>query len=201
MAVSVTHATTASGTDAGTGEIHKAQWNAAHTLTGFGAGTSNPGSPSTGDLYFRTDLGLLIYYDGTRWLTVNQFREPMASEPVSLASHSVTGDTVGRLSPWHTTYDIWLEDFYSTTLVVTTNDGTKFWTVTLDKRDAANAATTIVSYNTSADTPSQWTTRKTAIGALLSPSTYKALNTVVTKTSTPGNIIAVTSLAYRLVIT
>jgi hypothetical protein len=31
----ITHATVATGTDAGTGEIHKAEWNADHTLTGF----------------------------------------------------------------------------------------------------------------------------------------------------------------------
>lgn len=33
--MSITHATTAVGTDAGTGEIHKAQWNAAHTGADF----------------------------------------------------------------------------------------------------------------------------------------------------------------------
>lgn len=34
MAVTVTHATVATGTDAGTGEIHKAEWNAGHTVSG-----------------------------------------------------------------------------------------------------------------------------------------------------------------------
>ena len=32
----ITHATTAVGTDAGTGEIHKAEWNAEHLITGLG---------------------------------------------------------------------------------------------------------------------------------------------------------------------
>ena len=31
--MSITHATTATGTDAGTGDIHKAEWNATHTVT------------------------------------------------------------------------------------------------------------------------------------------------------------------------
>lgn len=35
--MNITHTTTASGTDAGTGEIHKAQWNEAHTVTGTDA--------------------------------------------------------------------------------------------------------------------------------------------------------------------
>lgn len=34
MAVTVTHTTVATGTDAGNGEIRKAEWNEAHTLTG-----------------------------------------------------------------------------------------------------------------------------------------------------------------------
>lgn len=34
MAISITHATVAVGTDAGNGEIRKAQWNEAHTVTG-----------------------------------------------------------------------------------------------------------------------------------------------------------------------
>jgi hypothetical protein len=34
VAISVTHTTVATGTDAGNGEIRKAQWNEAHTVTG-----------------------------------------------------------------------------------------------------------------------------------------------------------------------
>lgn len=34
MAISVTHATLATGTDAGNGEIRKSHWNAAHVITG-----------------------------------------------------------------------------------------------------------------------------------------------------------------------
>ena len=31
-------------------------------------GAAFPASPTTGDVYFRTDLGEWYYYDGTRWL-------------------------------------------------------------------------------------------------------------------------------------
>lgn len=34
MTLSITHATVASGADSGSGEIHKAEWNAAHIITG-----------------------------------------------------------------------------------------------------------------------------------------------------------------------
>src|SRR5690242_7883896 len=37
------------------------------------AGSSFPGSPATNDLYYRTDRAKLYYYDGTRWLTVEEY--------------------------------------------------------------------------------------------------------------------------------
>src|SRR5688572_13447523 len=41
--------------------------------SGYDEGTSFPGSPSTDDKYYRTDLNLLCVYDGTRWLTTQQY--------------------------------------------------------------------------------------------------------------------------------
>ena len=35
----------------------------------WNAGTSFPASKATGDRYFRTDLGMEFYWDGTRWVT------------------------------------------------------------------------------------------------------------------------------------
>ncbi len=45
----VTHATVATGTDAGTGEIHKAEWNAGHTITFVGAKATNTAGTSIAD--------------------------------------------------------------------------------------------------------------------------------------------------------
>lgn len=36
-----------------------------------GAGTSFPTSPSTNDVFFRTDLGILFCYNGTNWISVS----------------------------------------------------------------------------------------------------------------------------------
>jgi hypothetical protein len=37
------------------------------------AGAVFPGAPATGAVHFRTDLGLLCYWDGARWLTVQEY--------------------------------------------------------------------------------------------------------------------------------
>jgi hypothetical protein len=35
---------------------------------GIDSGTSFPASPGTGDIFYRTDLREIAYYDGTRWV-------------------------------------------------------------------------------------------------------------------------------------
>lgn len=39
---------------------------------GYDEGSSFPGSPATGDKFYRTDRNILYFYDGTRWLTVDE---------------------------------------------------------------------------------------------------------------------------------
>jgi hypothetical protein len=40
--------------------------------SGYPEATSFPGSPTTGDKLYRTDRNILYFYDGTRWLTVDE---------------------------------------------------------------------------------------------------------------------------------
>jgi len=40
-------------------------------------GTSFPASPASGDLAYRTDLGMLFFYDGTRWVSEQVFLTPV----------------------------------------------------------------------------------------------------------------------------
>lgn len=34
----------------------------------FRVGTSNPSNPKTGEIYFNTSTGYLVYYNGTNWV-------------------------------------------------------------------------------------------------------------------------------------
>jgi len=112
--------------DSGTSE-----WVAAAPATGDGipAGTSFPGSPTTGDLFRRTDLERLVYrYDGTRWLTEQTF---------TLQGPSRNGDTASPYdyhAPAHSPFPqpengIYVERYVGNAYVVTTNNGSNYWKV------------------------------------------------------------------------
>lgn len=161
---------------------------------GISSGTGQPGGPASGDLFFRTDLGLMTYYNGTRWLTVNQYSLPLANDTV-LQPFSANGQPQYS-APWGGVYDLWLEHWYATTSVATTNDGTKYWTCVLEN----NSGTDIATFNTSADTASTATFHTVTIGALLGTS-VKWVQTNITKTSTPGTLVLFSHVSYRLVIT
>jgi hypothetical protein len=97
-------------------------------------------------------------------------------------------------------YDIAVGTFHSSTFVLTTNDGSHFWTCALSKTTAGNTPTSIGSFTTAADTASNWTARATAINATVVAATYKVLQIDVTKTSTPGNLYFDFQVDWRLVI-
>lgn len=79
MTVSLKHSTTATGTDAGNGEIAKAQWNEEHALTGTpntllafdGAGDAAEVTPPAGDLVGTT---------ATQTLTNKTLTSPVITE-------------------------------------------------------------------------------------------------------------------------
>jgi hypothetical protein len=158
---------------------------------GYDEGTSFPGSPSTDDKFYRTDRNLLYFYDGTRWLTVQQYQIALTPLSAFPANKSVTtADVISGVPMYSGGYDFWMEDFICTTFVVTTNDGTKFWTVSLKKEAVAGGGATAItnfSTGTAPDTPSQWTNHTVAIDALLGTN-IAFLSVDITKTSTPGNI-------------
>jgi hypothetical protein len=164
----------------------------------WNSGTANP-TGATGDRYWRTDLGLEIYYDGTRWLTTQLFREPFGT------GNTVTPDTVGtalgRMAPWGTAYDLWLVSWDTTTYVATTNDGTKYWTLTLAKVVANDTPTNIDQYTTAADTVNSWTHHRRALGVSYVAATYFEIFMTGAKTSTPGGLYWGGALEYRLIVT
>lgn len=210
--VTFTDITTNNASTSKHGYLKKLDNNAAHFMDGTGAwstpsgsgtslnpGTSFPGSPSTNDLCFRTDRGILYYYDGTRWLSLSVYYEILSPDPSAARPQTTSGNGIvgGAPSP---NYDWWMEAFEVSWYVQTTNDGSKYWTATLRKHVADDTPTTIVTINSSADTASNDISKEVSIGALLDHSTYKALTVVMTKTSTPGNFYwQAMKIRYRLV--
>ena len=158
---------------------------------GYLEGTSFPGGPSTNDKYYRTDRNLLYFYDGTRWLTTtlyfietdgNRFTFPISS-PNNTACTVVTAD-----------HDMWLEKMYVSVYVVTTNNGSNYWTMNL----SLDGGATIATINTSAISANTWTKLNTAIGAAVGSATI-FINIAYIKTSSPGTLYVSNLLSFRLI--
>lgn len=161
-------------------------------------GTSFPGSPATNDRFFRTDRGILYYYDGTRWLSVTLYSQPLS---VGDAVLPITANgTPLRMATMGSFYDWYLVDLFTTLRPITTNDGSNFWTAALRKFQINTTNTTIVTVSTAAYTASDWTSARTAINALMNNgTTHNMLDLNCNKTGAPGNLYAMASITYRLV--
>lgn len=168
----------------------------------WNAGTAFPASKATNDRYFRTDLGLEFYWDGTQWVTMQIFTLPFANLDLAVNAGDTTSDTnLARVTvPYKGTFTMWLIRFDMTTFVGTTNDGTKYWTVNLKWGTAAGSFTTLASFNTSADTASNYTFHTAAVGAVVD-TTAMAFSINVIKTSTPGLLLGWGCAFYRLIST
>lgn len=168
-------------------------------VDGMPSGTSNPGSPSDGDLFYRTDLGMLIRYhsSGTRWMTVQIFHCPLSFAdslvPLTAANKAFRGVLYGA------TYDQYLIEWRSAVHVATTNNGSNYWTATLADQ-AGGAIGGGTTFNTSADSANTWLTKLVSIGAVLSGK-IEVQATLNAGAGSPGNLYFASFVAYRLVIT
>lgn len=162
---------------------------------GISGGTSFPGSPATNDLFYRTDRHLLYFYDGTQWLTVQQYEVGIGGQqnvyPVAAGVSMVWW-------PVRQDYGIYLERWVCTTFVSTTNNGSNNWTILLDRFSTTNLQTNITSFSTSADTASNWISHSQVINAVLN-SSARAIRVGSNKIGSPGTMYALSTLVYRLI--
>jgi predicted GH43/DUF377 family glycosyl hydrolase len=164
---------------------------------GYDEGTSFPVGPSTDDKFYRTDRNLLYYYDGTRWLSTEVFRETFF--PSDNTNPTTThGASLGAWPVRQGDNGIYVLTVDAVTLVVTTNDGSNYWTISYNWRNQANSSTELVNTNTSADTATNWYNKSTSVNAVLD-STARYLNIVVNKTNAPGSIYVYPAIRYRLI--
>ncbi len=161
---------------------------------GLSSGTSFPGSPSTNDLYFRTDRGIIYFYNGTRWLSVDLMKTDMSTQ-TALAPYTASGASTQFGVAFGGEYDLWLEEFITNSAVVTTNTGSNYWTIPLTRDPSATA---LASYTTASDTVNVNTKHRVTIGALNGTSDgYFTCNP--TKTGSPGSLYMQAMVTYRLV--
>lgn len=170
---------------------------------GGAVGTAFPTGISSGFRFFRTDLGFLCYYDGTRWLTDFDTAHPLkindATAPVTYAA---AGSTITVQSAYRGDYGIYVTRVSAITTVATTNDGTNNWTVTLRASLAGASVVTIHAFSTSADVAGTAATHDAAPSTLAAVTNKNLFDVVVTKNNAPGAItINGLTVYYRLIVT
>lgn len=100
-----------------------------------GSGTSFPVSPSTGDLFWRTDRNIEYVYDGTRWLSTVVYSLPINNFDVTGVQPKTATTSAFAAAPWTGVYDLYVE----TGTVVTFNTATtstNYFTFQFSKWDA-----------------------------------------------------------------
>jgi hypothetical protein len=166
---------------------------------GMPSGSSFPGSPSSGDLFYRSDLHLEFFYDGTRWLSLSQYTATLQriGDQAEPASASKTGGFYVMAL---------LEAIYVETLIcafyIATGgsalSASHSWAFVL-KKDTSTG-TTISTITIDSGVSNDWRASSAAVNAALA-STDRLLVMNITKTGTPGNLYLWPRIVYRLIAT
>lgn len=163
------------------------------------AGAAFPANPFLYRPFFRTDLGWLCYWDGTRWLTTHEFPAQFAAQFAIGASSTLTSVEIrADYSPFVTRATV-------SERVNTTNDGTNFWQISLRGINVAyGAATTIHTFSTGTmpDTAGTIYQKDSVPTGTQTPSNKARLDVAVTKNSAPGTLDFYGMTAYyRMIVT
>jgi len=164
---------------------------------GTAQGTSMPGGPSTNDRIFRTDLGLVFYYDGTRWLSLQQYTIAFAIRDAFMPRAATTSSAVVAQPLFVPTNDFWIENFQWSAYVSTPSSGTQYWDIDFRKVIAA-AGSSIATDTTNGDTTNEWQKHTKTVGALLGTTT-DSIDVTLTRVSTAGAIYFTAAMVGRIV--
>lgn len=150
--------------------------------------------PATGQLVFRTDLGWLCYYDGSRWLTAHEVAHPLTIWTTYTVNTNL--DTVLRtdVAPYVTRVAI-------VTYVATTNTGAHYWSVALQGVNGSQtAATTVLAVTTAGDPVDTYTAHEGA-AATPAPANRTYWRLALSKTGAPGTLYINAVVYYRSIVT
>lgn len=164
-------------------------------------GTSFPGSPSTGDRYYRTDLRRWGYYDGTRWL----------SEEVELgmATYRNSGSGTGQPYPQSGSHEAlacsllgdyafmvtrWAMSWYTGTWAAG-----NYWTFTLRRLDNSMGVATLATIQTNGGGWAKLEATSFSNNPLNAADVW--LQVYLTPTGTPGDVYVITAVKGRWVLT
>lgn len=161
-----------------------------------GSGTAFPSSPAAGWRFFRTDLGFLCYFDGARWLTVQEY--PTVIPPYGRTAQPYAGAAgVLLLAPMRTDRGLVVTRAKAYLDVVAPNTGANFWSLAL-KESAGGSS--IWTFTTAADAPGVGLNKEFFTPTVVVAANYYTFE-VTGKTGAPGTIVLSGGFWYRLIIT
>lgn len=166
---------------------------------GYPSFTSNPANWPNNSPIYRSDKNLLIYFDGIRWLTVNELSFAGLPEQVVPITTSGTGSRI--MWPSRSDYTVYITRLNLSTFVSGTNNGSNFWTLQLQSFGPGSSTTNLSpTVNTSADAGNSVTAHDIVINTAFS-SSILAFFLNSTKTGGPAALYPWCTLYYRLIVT
>jgi hypothetical protein len=172
-------------------------------VTALEMGTSFPVSPATNQRYFRTDRLIDYVYDGTMWLSVQQFKLPFISRSAQPFAQAATVFDL-NFSEYNLYGGIYIYAFNVSFFDNTAQDASNFYTLTLRYLNTSGVSSGITLGGTTDTktftTISRWYTlaptfTPVALTSLVEMSAFFQL----TPTLNPGTFFANGSLGYRLI--
>jgi len=161
---------------------------AAAASGGIDSGSSFPGLPTTNDLFYHTTHGMLFFYNGTLWLTVQKFFTQWA------ITTALSAATAPR-APLDPDLQVYVLDLVARVYVTTTNNGSNYWTV--DFIPVGTTGSSIGSCSTSASSPNVYLDLRTAKNAVVAATDTQMIIDFA-KTGSPGTLLGGAGFTYRL---
>lgn len=171
-----------------------------NTITiALASGTSFPGSPATNDRFYRTDLHVQFFYDGTRWLSDGPPMVCAVSMQDALNPLGATGASDRQGNPHYNTYDIYVETFTLNYYLLAASTNTNYITARLQTRSGAGGAVSLgaADISTQNDAQNQALAKSSAINAVVAK-TVQWFQTLYTEVGAQTFVVS-SSFTYRLV--
>lgn len=165
-----------------------------------------PASPVADQLWHETDTNILWVYGtfaaASRWVSVDLKDAAFSSGGSAYSANLTAIFGQGNVNG----YDIYIDTLYVKAHVLTTNDGSNYWTWNLRKvsgstAPAAGAGSSLATVNSSAKSAAAWFDLSASVNAVVDmvSTSIESLQADITKTSAPGNVWSVVGFTYRLV--
>jgi hypothetical protein len=159
---------------------------------GVAEGTSFPGSPITGERYYRTDRHIEYFYDGTRWLSTQLLVMQLSPSDHLLPFTTTEAAFQGRtVPPFATLYGIYVEALTYTTIFT---GGAGNWTVTITRSGSGGTAPLTTLSGITAGT-----TARVSLNLVYNASDVGYFYYTVTENSGSASLYFMGALTYRLI--